>query len=431
MAGQVQSVANQDAIFQTFLDKQVANIVDLMAPVHKKVKGAARVVNVNQKGRDKAVLSDVRINFKAGASNMEYPVGSVYKRERLKSVPVDQVVTYEIDRATYEDYRKGNPNTLGSMAEEIDLLMRGFLERKEFFLSGDGSGKLGVLAAGSTDTVLNLATTPTGAHAAALGVSQLKPGVLYDLYTSAGAVHEAGIEIAEGGVDYTNNTVTLTAAMAGGAGPTAAYLVPAGSWYNLPHGFSYLFAGGKTGYWEGLTVTNRQEYQTPYVNAAGNEISNAYIERALQKHALRNGTGINATFKIFASPSLISIYKTQGWNLFRFAAKDDTFNTAFKNARYEDSIFEPFPKADPDAMYGVDLSDVVYIEQTGMGPFRGADNSMLFWKKQGSAGHGKGEFYMNYGCSDNWTIDRPNMHFVARNFDVSNAVTLYNFYGTA
>jgi hypothetical protein len=431
MAGAVQTATNQDSVLIAFLDRQQINIVDLQAPVTKKIKGAIPTVRVNQKGRDQLVTADVRTNFKAGLPNMDYPAGVSYKRDRLKTVPVDQAVTYEIDRATYEDYRNGDKQVLSNMAQETDLLMRGFMERKEFFLSGDGSGKVGVLASGSTSTVLNLAVTPTGAHAAALGVSQLKPEVAYDLYSSAGTLLAANIEIAEGTVDTTNNQVTLTAALGGGAPAAGAYLVPAGSWYNLPHGFSYLIAGGKTGYWEGISVTNRNEYQTPYTNAAGQEISNALIERTLQKHALRNGTGLNATFKIFASPSVISIYKTPGWNMFRFSAGDGAgeYSTSFKGARYEDSIFEPFPKADADVMYGVDLSDWVYVEQTPMGPFKGADG-LLFRQKQGTNSHGKGEFYMQYGCSDNFTINSPHKHWVIRNLDVSNAATIYNFNAT-
>lgn len=428
MAGQVMGASNQDAVLTAFMDRQQINIVDLQAPVWKKVKAGIRTVDVSQKGRDQMVTADVQVNFKAGLSNMDYPVGTAYVRDRLKTVPVDQVVTYEIDRATYEDYRKGSKEVLTNMAQETDLLMRGFMERKEFFLSGDGSGKVGVLTTGSTTTVLNLATTTSGVHAAALGVSQLKKNVAYDLYTSAGVLDTANIEIST--IDYTNNQVTLTAAL-GGSPLTGAYLVPAGSWYNLPHGFSYLIAGGKTGYWEGISITNRQEYQTPYTNAAGAVVSNSLIERTLQKHALRNGTGLNATFKIFASPSAISIYKTPGWNMFRFKQGDGSgdFNTAFKGARYEDSIFEPFPKADPDVMYGVDLSDFVYVKQTEMGPFKGADG-MLFRQKPGTNSHGKGEFYMQYGCSDNLTIDSPNKHFVIRNLDVSDSATIFNFYAT-
>lgn len=426
--GSVNTVASGDAVFRAYLEKRVPVIADLKAPLMKKLKAAVKTVDTNQKGREKAVTADVRVNFKAGASNMEYPQGTVYKRDRLKSVPVDQVVTYEIDRATYEDYNNGNPDTLVQMGGEMDLLMQGFMERKEFFLAGDGSGKLGTLTTGSSTTVLNLDVTPNGAHAKAYGVSQLKPEVSYDLYNSNDTLNTAGIFVSEGGINYSTNAVTLTTTL-GGAPSSGAYLVPNGSWYNMPQGFYSLFNGNKTGYWEGVNVTNRQEWQTPMVDAGGNEISNNYIERMLQKQAFRNGVGVNSTFKIFASPSLISTYKAAGWNMFRFASKDDTYNTAFKNARYEDSIFEVFPKANPDWMAGVDMSDLTWVKQTDIGPFKTVGET-LFKQKQGSNQRGKGEFYMNYGCSDNLTIDQPNMHIVGRNFDVSNAVTIANFTST-
>lgn len=422
------TVASQDAVFQAFLDKQTDTIVDLEAPTFKKLRSALKVVDVNQKGREKAILSDVRVNIKAGPSNMDYPQGTVYKRDRLKSVPTDQVVTYEIDRATYEDYRKGNAGVLTSMAEEMDLLMRGFLQRKEFFLAGDGSGKLGTLAAGSTATVLNLDTVPNGAHAKAYGISQLKPEVAYDLFTSADVFVAGNIFVAEGGLNFATNQATLTAALAG-APAAGGYLVPNGSWYNFPQGLYSLINGNKTGYWEGINATNRQEWQSPMVDAGQNEISNSFIERLLQKQSFRNGVGVNSTFKFFASPSLISIYKAAGWNMFRFASKDDTYNTAFKNARYEDSIFEPFPQANPDWMAGVEISDLVWVKQTDLGPFKtpGGD---LFDKKQGVNQRGKGEFYMQWGCSDNMTLNKPNKHVVARNFDVSNSATIFNFSST-
>jgi hypothetical protein len=428
MAVQQASTMAVDAILQAYLDRNVADVVDLMAPVSKKVYGAAKEVRVNQKGREKAVLGDVRATFQAGPSSMEYPAGVGYVRTRFKTIAVDQVETYEIDRATYEDYSAKREGTLVSIAEEMDLLMKSFAERREFFLAGDGSGKLGTVGTGSTDTIIVMDTVTNGTPAKAYGVSQLKPGVAYDVYNASDVLTDDDVFITEGGIDYTNNTVTMTAALVGA--PTAGYyFVPANSWRQLPHGFAYLFAGGKTGYWEGTLVTNRQEYQTPYVNAGGNEVSNYYIERLLQKSAFRNGTGVNPTFKIFASPSVISIYKTPGWNMFRFAAKDSEYNTAFKNARYEDSVFEPFPKCDPDTLYGVDLSDVVHVVQTDIGPFKGADG-MLFRQQQGTNQRGKGSFYMNYGCSDNLTIDHPNRHIVARNFDVSESATIYNFSST-
>jgi hypothetical protein len=428
MAVQTASGVAVDAILQAYLDRNVTDIVDLASPVRKKIDAVAEVVRTNQKGREKAVLSDVRTNIKAGPSNMDYPIGVEYVRSRFKTLPVDQVVTYEIDRATYEDYRQNRAETLTSMAEEVDLLMRGFAQRREFFLAGDGTGKLGTLAAGSTTSVLNFDIVPTGAPAKAYGASQIKPGVEYDLYTSADALSATAILAAEGGVDNINNQVTLTAVL-GGAPAAGAYLVPTGSFRQFGSGFSYLFQGGKTGYWEGVLTTGKSEYNTPSINAGGQEISNIWIERMLQKQGFRLGSGINSTFKFFAAPTQISIYKTPGWNMFRFAAKDDTYNTAFKNARYEDSIFEPFPQSDPDAVYGVNMKDFVSVVQTEMGPFKGADN-MLFRQKQGSNQRGKGEFYMQYGVSDNLTINHPEWHVVGRNFDVANAATIFNFQAT-
>ncbi|MCI0551945.1 MAG: hypothetical protein L0287_13415, partial [Anaerolineae bacterium] len=70
-----------------------------------------------------------------------------------------------------------------------------------------------------------------------------------------------------------------------------------------------------------------------------------------------------------------------------------------------------------------------YVKQTDLGPFKGADN-LLFRQKQGVNQRGKGEFYLQWGCSDNLTINKPNLHVIARNFDISQSATIANFQST-
>jgi hypothetical protein len=152
--------------------------------------------------------------------------------------------------------------------------------------------------------VLVLSTTPGGAHAAGFGVDLLKPNVPYDLYSGT-TLSAAGIYISSTGIDYTNNTVTLTAAL-GGAPAAGLKLYPASSKGLFPKGIRYGVQGQKD-YWQGSNCANKPFTNSMVQDAQGELIGNLYIERLLQKQGLRVGDGMNQTHQFWSSPSLKSL----------------------------------------------------------------------------------------------------------------------------
>lgn len=429
----VNSAVNNDAALYEFADKTLINITELEMPGKKRWRQIAKKVTVNQKGVSKVFQHDVRIKMKMGAGNMDYPGGSIIDRIRMHAYPVERVMTYEIDRPTYEDYRKGGENTIASIDGDLRTLAKGFGRLEELFFWGVGDGKLATLAASSTDTILNLDTVSNGTAGKAYGASQLKEGVPYDLISAAGAVIEAGIEIAAGGINTSTNAVTLTGAMGSGAPAAGTFLVPAGSFNWAPRGMAYMVGTGKTGNWYGIPMSGKPQFQSMGVDANAVAISNNLLEKTLQKLGFRAGKGVNPSLKIKGSPTQISLYKAPGWNAWRFTDKSahEEYNTSFKNARYEDSIFEPNPLCDPDRLYFHDERDAIFIEQTAVGIYQVGDAGA--WdKKSGANGTGKGVYYCQYGCSDNNLIEHPEWHGVLLDLEVDadNFATVFNYYNS-
>jgi len=422
-----QSLSKADAVMMEVYDKKVAHLPELKTPMSDRVKAGATTVKINQKGRVKPFTSDFRMQIKGGNPDMDYPIGSDWKRGRWRVTPVKQVATYAIDDATYEDYTRGDENTFVDLAMELKEVAAGFAYYQEVFLGGDGSGALATVKTGlaSGNATVAIDDVPDGTHAKAFGVEFLRRNVDYEVRATDGTFRQY-IKILDtaAGINYSTNQITLTA-------NTTVNLVAGDRIYfkdsygYAMHGFSYLFQGGKTGWWQGYNCNGEPNTNTPYYNAGGRSISNAAIEAMLQAHAFRDGDGFNATFKFYASPSLISIFKTAAWGMKRLSNQDSTYNAGVKDARYEDSMFVPAPKFDPDAIYGADFTDLFYLEQTKLGPI--VVDSQMWHQSVGAANYGAGTRYMQYGKMDQYAIDQPQKHVVGRNFDVTGSKTIANF----
>src|SRR5262245_37669105 len=187
-----QNLSRADAVMMEIIDRTVAILPELKTPVLDRVKGAAKKVTVNQKGRVKPFTRDVRIQLKGGSPDMDYPVASDWQRGRWRVSPVTQAVTYAIDAATYEDYTRGDMNTFVNLREETKTLAMGFAQLQEIYLGGDGSGALATVKvqANLGQAVVSLDDVPDGTYAKAFGVAYLRRGVTYEVRSSAGAFIE-------------------------------------------------------------------------------------------------------------------------------------------------------------------------------------------------------------------------------------------------
>lgn len=420
----LQTEIAQDAVFRShFMDRQ-QSLQQQNSKIFNHYWQNSETIDTTQKGNEQVFISDVQLSVRGGYGSFEYPAGVTFDRDRFKAFPVEQVASYQIDAPTYDDYRSNKKEVVASLTNDLELLQKEFYKWQDIIMAGDGSGVVGQLGTGSTDTVLVLATTPGGVHGAGFGVDILKRNVLYDLYNGTTLV-QGDIQISS--IDYSANTVTLTAALSGGAPAAGLKLYPADSKGLFPKGLRYGVMGQKD-FWQGSNCANRPEANSMVQDAGGELIGNLYIERLLQKQGFRVGDGMNQASEFWISPSLKSLYKATGWTLTRGQHGDQKFNTGAKEVGYEDSIFKPWRNLDPDVCVNAPVKNVKKIVQRKIGFYD--YSGKMFQQSPGSGRRGAGELYAQFGGRYNWYYENPQDMTIAYNFDVSNAVTRSNYHST-
>lgn len=424
MASQVTTLANSDPFLYELQDKLLGVLHERKTPGLRMFNAGVKKTPVNQKGKSKTVETDAIIQHKAGLSSMNYPGGMKVNGLRYHVVPTFRATSHEIDHSTMRDYKKGDLNTLHSVAHHLRLLAETFAYEEEFYLWGDKSGKLGVLTSGSTTTVLNLATTPDGTHAKAFGVYHLfEDPAEYDLYTSANAF-VASVKFSS--IDRINNQATMSSAL--GSGPASGgYLVRKDSWYQQGAGLAYLVAGNRSGQFQNVNVTGDPKHNSIAMDLGGYDVNNNFIEKTLQKMGYRSGEPGRERRKglrICTSPAQETIYLSPGWGMVERSMSERTYDTSIDDARYGDSLVEKFNHVDPDRWYFLDLSTFEIIEQEAPG-ILGEDG--LQWRQKQGSGMGSGVYYLNYGCNDNRMVSAPHMNAVMYNASVDGAAVPGNF----
>jgi len=428
MGTQVTTAANSDPFLFELQNKVLGELWEKETPGLQMFNAGVKKTTVNQKGNSKTVETDAIIQHKAGLSSMNYPGGMKVNGTRYHVVPTFRATSHEIDHSTMRDYKRGDANTLHSVARHMRLLTQAFAHEEEFYLWGDKSGKLGVLAAGSTTTVLNLDTVPNGTHAKAFGVYHLfETPAEYDLYTSAN-VFVASFSITA--KDVVNNQVTITPAL-GGAPAAGGYIVRKDSWFQQAAGMAYLIAGGRTGLFQNTNVTGDPRHNAMAMDLQGFDVNNMFIEKTLQKLGFRSGMPgreKRKNLRICTSPAQETIYLSPGWGMVERTMSERTYDTSIDDARYGDSLIEKFNHCDPDRWYFEDLSTFERIEQEAPG-ILGEDG--LQWRQKQGSGTGSGVYYLNYGCNDNRQVNEPQKNAIMYNASVDGAVTPGNFYNAS
>lgn len=419
----IQTEIAQDAVFRSHFMERQQSFQQQYSKVFDEFWNNTETIDVTQKGNEQVYTNDVRLPVRGGTGSFEYPEGVTFDRDRFKAFPVEQVATYQIDAPTYDDYRANKKEVVNSMSNDLELLQKEFYKWCDIMMAGDGSGCVGILGTGSTTTVLVLSTTPGGVHAAGFGVDLLKQNVPYDLY-SGSTLSASGIYIDS--IDYTNNTVTLTAAL-GGAPAAGLKLYPASSKGLFPKGIRYGVQAQKD-FWQGSNCANKPFSNSMVQDASGELIGNLYIERLLQKQGLRVGSGSNQAQSFWISPSLKSLYKATGWNLVRGSHGDQKVNTGAKDVGYEDSVFKPWRNLDPDVLCSVPFKCIKKIIQKKIGFYD--YGGRMFTQSQGSNRRGEGLMFAQYGGRWNNYYESPQDMLLAYNFDVSSAVTRTNYLST-
>lgn len=164
---------------------------------------------------------------------------------------------------------KASKNDAGSFVRDLGFqIKRGMADltasnnRQLFY---DGSGKLATVAA---NVVASTVVTATGRTTNENGNKYLFPGIVIDIYTSAGAVVASGITVtAVSGT--TTATLTLSSAVTTSA---TDIIVTANSFNKEVSGLLYTLDGGTTSTY-GVSRATYQNWQGNVLNAAGGQLT--------------------------------------------------------------------------------------------------------------------------------------------------------------
>jgi hypothetical protein len=419
-----------DVKFTVYIKNKLGNITNLNAPFRTWVLSKAQKETFGPAGIEKRHIQGHSVNVRLGRPYMDYPNRSQFQAGLYKQVPTTVALTYAIDQGTMDAYRSAGAGQVNNdkgalvrMDDELKILAQGLGHRLDFYLAtSDVSGKLATVTGAPTTTNVPLTTTWNGVPANGVGASQIYPEVDYDIVrpSTRAVVTSFNIPYARRAeINKSTNTLALTVAL--GAAPAVNdIIVPSQSAYNAPYGFPKLFAGGKSGLWQGKIVTGSVEDQTMVVDAQSIAINNALIERALGKRKIRNMTQEVQPFNLITAVAQNIEYKSSGWAIFQLNnGAGNTLDTSIEKARYLQSDLMEFPNIDADSLYGVDLSDLYCLEQFGPGVI---SPDGLVWRQAAATGggtFGRGVWYTIYGYILNYMIENPQNHFRVQNLYVN------------
>jgi hypothetical protein len=419
-----------DVKFTVYVKNKIGNITNLNAPFKNWVESKARKETFGPAGIEKRHYQGHSVNTRWGRPYMDYPNRSQFQMGLYKQVPTTVAATYAIDQGTMDALRSagaGQVNNekgaLVTMEKELEVLGKGIGHRLDFYLAtSDVSGKLATVTGSPTTTNVPTTTTWNGVPANGVGLSQIYPEVDYDVVRPATRAVITSFNIPysrRAEINKSTHTLSLTVALS--AAPAVGdIIVPSQSAYNCIYGFPKLFAGAKTGLWQGKIVTNSVEDQTMVVDAQGIAINNGLIERGLGKKKIRNMEIEVRPFELVTSVAQRIEYISSGWAIFQINnGGGGTFNTSIEKARYLQSDLMDFPNIDADSLFGVDMSDLYCLSQFGPGVI---SPDGLVWRQATAAApaqFGKGVWYTIYGAILNYMIENPQDHFRLLNLFVN------------
>lgn len=424
----VQSYIAQDAAFRTLVMQDMQNFVEQNADTFHYTWENTKTVKVSQKGNEQIFTSGIQAPLLASAGGVvEYPQGVTIERDRFKAQPVEQTVSYEIDVATYRDYKAGSESVWANLRDDMQMTAAEWFKYQDQWLAGDGSGTVGVIqnsgARVSTSTLVYLFTTPGGVHAKGFGVDNIKKNVPYDIYNGATLVDG---NFTFSSVDRVNNSAVPTAALSGA--PTEGWTIhPAGSKGLFPRGFDYGVRGSKT-FWQGANASGKPELNSMTKDGSGQLISNIDFQDLLISNALRRGDGVNAKFTLLISPSLHGSYLQQGWGAIGFSngGNSGTMDMSFSNAKYEGSTFKLCRNLDPDRFYSNPAKNMTKLVQ--FTPDWYTEAGQIFSRAYGVNGRGQSRMFAQFGGAYQWFYENSQNEIVGKNYDVSGVRTKATYF---
>lgn len=333
-----------------------------------------------------------------------YDLGYIYLTESGAALEIDRLtkLALEAGQAAGSDINFGQ-----QLADVIDTVAGD----REVHFWGNGDGAVATTATGSTTTRVQFEVTPNGSTPGLhLGAEMVRPLTQYDLINPAspGTPVASNITFVEGGIVKDSATPYADLAVALGGAPAAGLrLVPAGSYGLGFKGMAYMNRYPRPTFWQGFYTPGRSELNGVYIDAGGREFSLALRRRLRDKMVLRYGETIDQDVFHWMHPAQETNWANAGYGYIRLSQPPDTLDLEIKSGRYRGSVFETFPKCDPDTIYIGKRSAYLYgyLQQ----PDWVKDDGLMMRLKRDTSGIGNNAsaVSMVYGAIDQYGVTEP------------------------
>lgn len=358
----------------------------------------------------------------------DFPSGIETRYEHAFIYLTENAVSMEIDRITYQALQQGVDTEINFGQQMQDMIeMHG--QDSEVHFWGNGNGAIATLDAGSTHTTTRLyfETTPDGTSPGLhLGAEMVRPLTKYDLINEATPTSPVAtnIQFKEGFIvkDAAIPYADLTAAL-GGAPSGALKLVPAGSYGLGFKGMAFMGRYPRPTYWQGVYMVNKPEWNGVYVDAGGREFSLALRRRLQDKMTLRFGKEMNDGHFTWMHPAQETNWANSGYGFIRLSAPPKELDLEIKGGRYRGSVFECFPKCDPDTIYFGEREAFVYAYLSEPQMIKEDGLTMRIKAGAGTNGTNASAFSMNYGAIEQFGVTKPSKVHCITNLGLANGVT--------
>ena len=283
-----------------------------------------------------------------------------------------------------------------------DMNMNAIREMEEA-LMGDGKGIKATVGTGSTTTSIVLATAAAASWGSTKGSQFLIKNGVYDLYSAAGVLLEANIQLTAV-VKGTSPTATPASTLS--VTPAATdVLVYAGSYNKVLRGAAY-FYNNDNGIFQMISRSTFPEFKSPVEDAAGANLTVSLCTRIKRKVKYRSlkedGT---MGLAILTSYAQAEAYEKLGYNLKRASMSDETFNPTYSKLKHGDSEWIDTPVCCEDRMYFMDLTDWGKIEKRAYAMM--SEDGLKIRLKAGSNGTFANAWCFIFAWDGNFFVNRP------------------------
>ncbi len=423
------SYGKLDAIFnETRMQGAMDKLYETETPGLTTMKGIVQKQKVGPKG--------LRKTFKTGQIGAmsfllpggDFPSGIETRYEHAFIYLTENAVSLEIDRVTLQALQQGVDTEI-NFGQQLQDMIEMHAQDSEVHFWGNGDGAIATLDAGSTHTTTRLyfETTPDGTSPGYhLGAEMIRPLTKYDLINPASPSSpiatniqfKEGFIVKDAAIPYADLTVALGSAPSG-----ALRVVPAGSYGLGFKGMAFMGRYPRPTYWQGVYMVNRPEWNGVYVDAGGREFSLALRRRLQDKMTLRFGKEMDSQVFHWMHPAQETNWAAAGYGFIRLGEAPKELDLEIKGGRYRGSVFECFPKCDPDTIYIGKRNAFVYAYLSEPQMIKEDGLTMRIKPGAGSNNTNASAFSMNYGAIENFGVLNPNQVHCITNLGLASGVT--------